>query len=166
MQHEPSLVECPANVWKEMQIYMDGLKALAAQHKQLVFFYERNISHQYANPHCHIQAIPISAKAAAKVPKLLKGWKVLPSNPFPFEELKRVATGAYFWFEVDGNLYLNASDTINEDLEYGRKLYVEITGLPTEMGRWKSCLVSKDKETRMTETFVENFKDFDKVMEQ
>ena len=163
IEHQPALVLCSAPIWAEMERYMVALRRMAASRGELVLFYERNIPHRYANPHCHIQSLPITKAAAERIPEMMRGWQVWPSkDAFPFARLRDEAKGCYFWFEVDGKFYY--SDSENFDLEFGRVIYVQAMEMDLKRSYWRECVVSLEEETKITERFKDAFDSYDEVL--
>jgi diadenosine tetraphosphate (Ap4A) HIT family hydrolase len=167
VEHVPALVRASPATCVEMGRYMQALRAAAASRDERVMFYERNVAHQYDRPHCHVQALPLSAAQASRVgAQLEKGWKQWPLEPdgsLPLERMRReLSHSAYFWIEIGGVLHVSTMPSL--DLDFGRTVYAQATDTPAARIHWKRCVLPAEEEKRMAEEFVAMFRPFDIVL--
>jgi hypothetical protein len=52
------------------------------------------------------------------------------------------------------------------ELDFGRKVFADIAGVPQNRIHWKRCVVPPEEEKKQVEEFTKSFREFDIVLTQ
>ncbi|KAL6784615.1 CGL125 [Auxenochlorella protothecoides x Auxenochlorella symbiontica] len=174
VEHFPSSQSLSIDCYAEIRRYWAALdRCAAAGGRQLVGFERYMALRKSGGNHCHINALAVSAEAAARARQVFEdrakaaGFS-LTHIPAAAGEAARAALrdvvgdGEYFQAFLPDGSYLVHPIAFGErhPLNYGREVLAELAGVP-DRAEWKACAVPVEEERRRSEAFKALFKPHD-----
>lgn len=128
-----------------------------------VFFYERNIPNKYGNEHFHLQVFAIPENLTDNVKKVLEyeGKRCDVQEWLETDSLLGLVDlvadeNSYFAIQFPNGKIFYTLNTEKISVQFGRKIFCFVLNLLDKID-WKSCVVSNEKETQMTDNFRKDF---------
>jgi hypothetical protein len=166
--HEMTTMKLSDATWKEMNRFKEALRAyFASQDKELLVL-DRNTTTIGAT-HCHLQVVGVPKEKAAHARRVFEvegdKYHVKLAELGVDDDLKAETDGKpFFYAEVpDGEGSSARLLQVVEDkhyVQFGRHAAACVLGLPRR-ANWKFCVVPKDEEEALTQSFKRAWKPFD-----
>lgn len=164
VQHHRSLAHISDDIRSEIKKFKSALKKFCKKKKMVPVYFERN----YKTSHMQLNMIPVPKSVSGKLKtafmsssqELELDLEELPEH-CKLEDTAQVDQ-PYFYVELPTSERLFCSCKKNFPLDFGRDVLAgdELLDLPHRVS-WRDCIVSKPEETQLTETFRNDFKEFD-----
>ncbi|XP_065844438.1 CWF19-like protein 1 [Oscarella lobularis] len=162
--HYRSSLEVPQEVSDEAEKFKRALRQYYQSKRQTLVIFERN----FHSPHLQFQAVPITGLQSDELREIFKAQGMEQGIDFievPRDgKLKDFITPnvPFFHVEFDNGERLLHRIRGRFPVQFGREVLASRNVLDApERIDWKSCAVSKDKETQMATRIRRNFQPFD-----
>lgn len=170
--HEMSTMKLSEATWKEMNRFKEALREFfASQGKELLVF-DRNTTTIGAT-HCHLQVVGVPKEKAEQARRVFEvegeKYHVKLEELSPDADLKDETGGKpFFYAEVpDGEGGTARLLQVVEDkhyVQFGRHAAACVLGMPRR-SNWKFCVVPKDEEEALTQSFKRAWRPYDFTVE-
>jgi diadenosine tetraphosphate (Ap4A) HIT family hydrolase len=170
--HESSVMRLSDACIEEINKFKQALKKMfASQNKEIILF-DRNIATIGAT-HTHLQIVPVPKTNATHAREIFEQEGAKYNVKFEViqedEDLHKVTDGReYFYAEVPdgkrGHVRLIHIVQEKQYMQFGRHAAAMVLEMPRH-ANWKYCVVSKEEEIEMTQTFKKMFQPYDFSLE-
>ena len=170
--HHDSMSVAPDSIVEESERYKRALKKFFASHNEKTLIVERCVTTQGPQHHTYIEVIPMPSDRMGMVGKAFENESERCGIKFEAvregDALSAVAPEDHQYIHVelcDGRKFIHKVHAAQREagkvpLQFGRLLAAKALECP-ERTHWKSCVVPKDQEAQLTESFKRVFKPFD-----
>ena len=175
--HIESMSVAPNSMVHEAERYKQALKDFFASHNEKTLIVERCVTTQGPQHHTYIEVIPMPVDRVELVNKAFESES--ERYGIKFETVPKDASLAavapednqYIHVELcDGRKFIHKVHAAQREagkvpLQFGRRLAAKALECP-ERTHWKSCVVPKDQEAQLTESFKRVFKPYDWTLQE
>jgi len=170
IEHFPSAIALSQTGRAEMRAYMGAVQKLyQSQGYELVGFERHMQLRRMGGNHCHLNMVPISARAAAGARDEFEraaqqdGFSLQHVEQASVDKLEQlVGSSEYFVaYLPDGSiLWTQISRDQKHPMDFGRRVLAGLLGTP-EKAHPKECALSQSEEEELADKFKGAFKEFD-----